>query len=61
MNACHALHNGQGGIDWAGLPLIAAWLGVADIDGLLHRMVLIKRLSRSGKRAEPETDDDQDD
>jgi hypothetical protein len=37
-----ALHNGQGGIDWSGLPFVAAWLGVRDVDGLLQRLVLIK-------------------
>jgi hypothetical protein len=40
--AWNALHNGQGAIDWAGLPVVASWLGVEDIDGLLHRMLVIK-------------------
>lgn len=29
-------------MDWSGLPLVAAWLGVDDIDGLLHRLIVIK-------------------
>lgn len=39
----HALlANGMGGIDWAGLPLACAWLGVRDVDALLQRLLLIK-------------------
>lgn len=34
--------NGMGGIDWAGLPAVAAWLGIDDIDGLMHRLSVIK-------------------
>lgn len=29
-------------MDWAGLPYVATWLGVRDVDGLLQRLVLIK-------------------
>lgn len=36
------LANGMGGLDWAGLPLVCTWLGVTDIDGLLHRIAVIK-------------------
>jgi hypothetical protein len=36
------LHNGHGGIDWAGLPLIAAVLGVEDVEALIHRLLVIK-------------------
>lgn len=42
LAAWNALHNGQGGIDWAGLPIVAAWLGVRDVEGLMQRLVLIK-------------------
>jgi hypothetical protein len=38
----NSLHNGQGGIDWAGLDLHVAWLGVSDVEGLLHRLAVIK-------------------
>lgn len=34
--------NGHGGIDWAGLPLVVQWLGVRDLDGLIHRLLVIK-------------------
>ena len=36
------LANGMGGLDWAGLPVIAEWLGVQDMDDLLHRLAVIK-------------------
>jgi hypothetical protein len=36
------LNNGHGGIDWAGLPMVCQWLGVTDVDGLLHRLRVIK-------------------
>lgn len=36
-----ALANGSGGMDWAGLPTVVAWLGVADVDTLLHHLAVI--------------------
>lgn len=38
----NGLSNGMGGLDWAGLPLLCAWHGVRDVDGLLHRLLVIK-------------------
>jgi len=35
------LKTGTGGINWAGLPLVAGWLGIQDIDGLLDRIAVI--------------------
>lgn len=32
----------QGSIDWAGLPLVAALLGVQDIDTLVRNLMTIK-------------------
>jgi hypothetical protein len=46
IRAWNALHNGQGGIDWAGLPLVVAWLGVQDLDSLLTRLLVIKTHER---------------
>lgn len=46
------LGNGMGGFDWAGLPLVCAWLGITDVDGLLYRLRII-RLHR-----DPEDDTD---
>lgn len=42
------LANGSGGIDWAGLPLVAGWLGVQDVGGLMQRLVAI-RMHRPAK------------
>lgn len=36
--AWRMLGNGMGGIDWAGLPLVAAHLGVTDAQGLLDAL-----------------------
>jgi hypothetical protein len=36
------LGNGMGGIDWAGLPLVVAMLGVDDVEALVDRMLTIK-------------------
>lgn len=36
------LSNGQGGLDWAGLPIVCCWLGVTDVDALLLRLSVIK-------------------
>jgi len=35
------LKTGTGGINWAGLPLVAGWLGITDLDGLLDRIATI--------------------
>lgn len=35
------LFNGMGGIDWSGLPLVAAHLGVTDIEGLLDALEVL--------------------
>lgn len=32
----------MGGIDWSGLPLVCTWLGVQDVEGLLHRIEVIQ-------------------
>lgn len=32
----------MGGIDWAGLDLVAAKLGIDDIEGLIERLYVIK-------------------
>lgn len=42
MRCWNLLANGMGGIDWAGLPLAVEWLGVTDVDGLIHRLQVIK-------------------
>lgn len=47
----NALKNGQGGLDWAGLPVVCEWLGVADVAGLLQRLVVIKTWRPPAERA----------
>lgn len=38
----NGLSNGVGGLDWAGLPLLVTYHGVRDVEGLLHRLLVIK-------------------
>ena len=45
------LADGQGGLNWAGLELVAAWLGVDDLDGLLQRLQVIKLHKPPGAQA----------
>jgi hypothetical protein len=47
-----ALKNGHGGLDWAGLPVMCDWLGINDMAGLLHRLLLIKSYRRPHERGE---------
>jgi hypothetical protein len=44
------LANGAGGLDWAGLPLLCGWLGVADVEGLMQRLMFI-RMHKPAKEA----------
>lgn len=46
----NALRTGQGGIDWAGLPLMAEWFGVADLAGLMQRLIVIKTYRKPQER-----------
>ncbi len=41
------LANGMGGLDLAGVPLMCEWLGIEDIDGLLHRLFVLKSSNRN--------------
>lgn len=36
------LASGAGGVDWAGLPLWAGYFGVADVQGLMQRLAVIR-------------------
>jgi hypothetical protein len=42
MNVYSLLANGMGGVDWAGLPLVVGFLGIKDMEGLMHRISVIK-------------------
>lgn len=43
MRTWNMLANGMGGLDWAGLPLAVALFGIRDVEGLLHRLQVIKQ------------------
>lgn len=47
------LANGMGGIDWAGLPMVAALLGVDDIETFSRHLMTIKRY-RPERTEEPD-------
>ena len=36
------MSNGHGGMDWAGLNLMAALLGIENIESLVNRLLIIK-------------------
>lgn len=40
--AWNFLSNGHGGIDWAGLPMVCAYVGIEDIEGLMDRLEVIR-------------------
>lgn len=42
MRAWNLLANGMGGIDWAGLEVVVAYLGVRDVESLVDRLQVIK-------------------
>lgn len=46
IKAWNLLTNGMGGLDYAGLPLVCAKLGVRDVDGLVDRLLVIKMHKR---------------
>ena len=51
----NALADGHGGIHWAGLELMVAWLDIDDVEGLLQRLLTIKahRASADAHTAAP--------
>jgi hypothetical protein len=46
----NALRTNQGGIDWAGLPAMLEWFGVADVAGLMQRLIIIKTYRKPAER-----------
>lgn len=42
IKAWNWLQNGSNAIDWAGLPIVCALLGVRDVERLLHDLLTIK-------------------
>lgn len=41
IRARNLLHNGMGGISWAGLPLVAAHIGVTDMQGFVDALEVL--------------------
>lgn len=48
------LSNGMGGLDWAGLPTVAALLGIEDLDAFVRHLVTIKTYRPGRKASAPE-------
>ena len=44
MIAMHifALAAQDGRVNWTAVPMLAAWLGVQDVDDLMHRLTVIQ-------------------
>ena len=42
LRAWRLLSNGMGGLDWAGLPIVAASLGIDDPQKLIDRLLVIR-------------------
>lgn len=42
IQAFNLLANGMGGVDWAGLDVVVEMLGVRDVEGLVHRIGVLK-------------------
>ena len=49
LEAWALLGNGMGGIDWAGLPLVAALLGVSDVERLVHALRVLRTHQPPGR------------
>jgi hypothetical protein len=52
-----ALKDGNGGLAWAGLPVLVEWLGIDDVAGLLHRLVLMKSYRKPHERQDERQDE----
>lgn len=50
MLCWNMLSDGQGGIDWAGLPYACAHFGVQDVQGLMDRLMVIKAWRKPEER-----------
>jgi len=57
LTVFNIIKNGQGGLDFAGLPLVCEWLGVGDVAGLLQRLVVIKTYRKPADRTEDPTEE----
>jgi hypothetical protein len=55
LDVWRLLHNGSGGLDWAGLPFVVDLYGIQDVEGLVHRLGVIKTHQPLEEPAGPET------
>lgn len=51
------LANGMGAIDWAGLPIVVALLGIDDVEAFVGHLMTIKHF-RPDRPDQPEDDND---
>lgn len=49
IRAYNMLHNGMGGLDWAGLPVVVGLLGAVDIDRLAAGLLAVRRYKQPGQ------------
>ena len=55
------LSNGMGGIDWQQIEFAAAFYGLADLDALIHALLVIKtHVPPDKRRDEDDTETDLD-
>lgn len=54
------LGNGHGGLDWSGLPLVTARLGITDIESLIDDLEAIKTWRPPAQRNPPVNPEEQD-
>lgn len=57
LRAWNLLVDGMGAINWAGFELVAAKLGIEDLDDLIDRLIVIKTYRAPNER-NPELPDD---
>lgn len=52
------LSNGMASIDWAGVPIVAAMLGIEDLEAFIRRLMTIKHHRPGDGNDEPPKKDD---
>lgn len=58
IRAWNLLSNGMGGIDWAGLPIVAELLAVQDLELLTDALLAIRQYKPASERSEDTEDED---
>lgn len=44
------IENGFGGLDWKGFEFVTEMLGIEDLEGLTHRLLVIKQFRPESER-----------